>query len=336
MLETLFFTCNAVLPIILLILLGYTIKRAGLLPESFFPQLNRLCFHVCLPVLLFYNIYNVADIKSIAENWRVAFFSLMAILASFFLGLLLVSLLVKEPNQKGVVLQCIFRSNYAIIGIPLATSLALGQAIPVATASVVSAISVPLFNILATIALSVFVKEGENTTSVATILKKIATNPLIIGVCSGIVALVFRSFLPNEGNGTPVFSIKVQMPFLYSAIKMVASIASPIALIALGGGFTFSAVKRLKKQILIGMVMRLVAIPLIFLAAAYYVGFRGNEFPSLVALFGTPVAVSSVPMSAEMKGDTELAGQLVVWTTVASSITLFLLIFVCTQMGLFA
>ena len=78
-------------------------------------------------------------------------------MALFLIGLLIVILFIKDPMQKGVVLQCVFRSNYAIIGIPLATML-FGESAAV-VASLVSAISIPIFNILAVVSLTVFIKD---------------------------------------------------------------------------------------------------------------------------------------------------------------------------------
>ena len=87
--EILFFTCNAVLPIILLILLGYATKRANLFSENFYSQLNRLCFKICLPALLFCNIYNVTDVTAILNDWKVALFAITSISILFFAGLIL-------------------------------------------------------------------------------------------------------------------------------------------------------------------------------------------------------------------------------------------------------
>lgn len=330
--ENLLFTFNAVLPIIFLILTGYGIKCIGLLPESFFSQLNRLCFYVCLPAMLFYNVYNVTNISIIFQNWKIALFSIISIAFAFFVGFLTVYFFVKEPKQKGVVLQCVFRSNFAIIGIPLVSLLAKEQTIPLAIASVIAAVSIPFFNILATIALSVFIKTEDEKTNkndgqALKIIKKILTNPLIISTFAGIFILILRNFIPT-------FTIKQNLPFLYNAIKMLSASASPIALLALGGGFSFHAIAKLKKQIFLGTFMRLVFIPAILLTLSYFLGFAKNEFPALIVLFGTPVAVSSVPMSAEMGGDTELAGQLVVWTTIFSAFTLFITIFICVNLGL--
>ncbi len=339
MLDKFMFTCNAVLPIILLIALGYVLKRLKIFPDSFWKLVNKLCFRVCLPVLLFYNIYQVNDIEEIGKNWQIIVYAVVATLVVFLIGLILAITLIKDPKQKGVILQCVFRSNYAIIGIPLAQSLAKGDPTVVGIASVVSAVSIPLFNILAIIALNLFVKEGQEKPSVRSICLKILKNPLIIGVFAGIVALLIRLAIPysidTEGIKVYRFSIEKNIPFLYKAIGNVAQIASPLALIALGGDFAFSAISRLKFQITIGVVLRVVVVPVGCLLAAYAIGFRGTEFPSLIALFGTPVAVSSVPMTTEMKSDDELAGQLVVWTSILSAFTLFFIIFLCTQVGIF-
>lgn len=63
-------------------------------------------------------------------------------------------------------------------------------------------------------------------------------------------------------------------------------------------------------------------------------GFGSLEFPALFAFYGTPLAVSTVPMSSEMGSDGELTGQIVVWTTLVSAFTLFGIIFACAQHGI--
>ena len=213
-------------------------------------------------------------------------------------------------------------------------SISSGDNRPVVTASILSSVSIPLFNILAIIALSLFVHEGEKKVSVLSILKKIVTNPLILGVFTGILCLTIRYFIPNNIEGEKIFTIKQNLPFIYKTISMLAGSASTIALLALGGNFKFSAISRLKYKIIAGVLARCVICPLVCLSAAYKFGFGSLDFPALIALYGTPLAVSTVPMTAEMKSDSELAGQLVVWTTLTSAFTLFAIIFVCKQMSI--
>ena len=99
MLDKLAFTCNAVLPILLLILLGYFLKRIKLLPDSFWKMANKLCFRVCLPVLLFFNIYKVNDIEAIGQNWQIIVFAVVAIVLVFALGLFTAMLFAKDSAK---------------------------------------------------------------------------------------------------------------------------------------------------------------------------------------------------------------------------------------------
>ena len=64
-------------------------------------------------------------------------------------------------------------------------------------------------------------------------------------------------------------------------------------------------------------------------------GFNAAHFAAFVGVFATPVAVSSVPMAQEMGADSNLAGQLVVWTTLISSVTVFLCTYLLRVIGVF-
>ena len=111
----------------------------------------------------------------------------------------------------------------------------------------------------------------------------------------------------------------------------------------LGGQFEFSAVKGMSKEIIVGTVFRVVIAPVIGVGCAVLlsqftdlVSFGQTEYPALIALFGTPVAVSSAIMAGEMGNDEQLAGQLVVWTSISSIVTLFITVFLLMSFGLLA
>ena len=172
--ESLLFTLNAVLPIILCIVVGYIVKLLKIFPDDFWSKLNKLCFRVLVPVLLFKNIYDIKSITLLGENWQALVFCSLAIVATFFIGLLVVMFTIKDNRQKGVILQCIFRSNYAIIGIGLIELLATGGDVALAKGigSVIAALSIPIFNILAIISLTIFIKEDGKKFSIKDTLIK--------------------------------------------------------------------------------------------------------------------------------------------------------------------
>ncbi len=331
---------NAVLPIILLIVLGYCLKRVKFFNKDFLKAGNKLVFRVLLPVMLFINVYEIERIRNI--RWDVVLYSLIVIFVIFGLGFLTAVLTTKKSERRGVILQCTFRSNFAIIGLSLAASLGGEQA--EAVAAIISAFSIPVFNILAVVALTVFVNkqtetaEGEEKPAkgkvflleAKKVLLGIVTNPLIIGVALGFVCLGIRE-IEFAACGNAPFTLSDDLTFFYTALGWLKAIASPFALIVLGGQFEFSAVKGMLKEIIVGTSWRIVIAPVIGVGVAVLlteftgvVNFGQAEFPALVALFGSPVAVSSAIMAGEMKNDEQLATQLVVWTSLCSILTIFL------------
>lgn len=317
------FSFNAVMPIVLLILLGYFLKHIKLIDDSFLSVANKFVFNAALPVLLFFNVYNIGGFGEI--EWSTVIFVLVMILLLFVSGLAYSIVFVKDKRQKGVVWQSFFRSNFAIIGLPLAG--ALGGEQGIAAASILSAFSIPLFNALAAVSLSVFVTDdGKDKTNAKDIILRIVKNPLIIGVFAGFVVLGIRSLIPAGA-----FSIKNNLPFIYDFLDMFSHIASPLALVVLGGQFRFDAVKKLRKQIIPAVIARIVFAPasgivLAFLLSEYtsYFNFTAAHYASFVALFGSPVAVSSAIMAQQMDNDGQLANQILVWTSIFSVLTVFL------------
>ncbi|MBO5936473.1 MAG: AEC family transporter [Clostridia bacterium] len=329
MLEVFSFSFNAVAPILLLAVAGYIIKLTKLFDDSFFKKCNTMVFKVFLPILLFKNVY---DIKSISEiNVSALFYCVAVILILCLIGYLSAKLFSQHRAQKGVINQCTFRSNYAIIGIPLAESLGSAQAL--AFAGVLSAVSIPLFNVLAVMILSHYSDKNTNP-DIKSTLKSAAKNPLIRGVGLGIIVLIIRSFIPLDEAGQLVFSVKNDLPFIYEAVSNLAKVASPLALVVLGARFDFAAVKSLIKPISSAVVLRLVVAPLVGVGGAVLLDilgvldFTATEYPGIIALFSTPVAVSSAVMVSEIGGDEQLAGQLVVWTSILSVFSMFAVVFI--------
>ena len=96
---------NAVLPIVLLIIVGFILKRSGFLGEDFLKTGNKLIFNVCLPVMLFVNVYNIESINSL--RWDLILYCVALVVAVFLLGLATAVLTTKAASRRGVLVQCI-------------------------------------------------------------------------------------------------------------------------------------------------------------------------------------------------------------------------------------
>lgn len=322
------FAISAVAPIIIMVAIGYLLKKIKLANADIAKALNRLVFRVFLPCMLFLNVYKIDSIGEIDLGYVA--FALTVLLVIFVLGIPCVMLVTKQGARRGVLLQAVFRSNYALIGIPLAQSLFGEQGLAIAT--LLSAAAIPMFNILAVISLSVF--GDEQRVNVKKILLGIIKNPLILSVLAGVGALGIRLLFVRAEISFRLADIKP----VYTVLGYLSNLATPLALLVLGIQFEFSAVKEMKKEIVFGTLARTVIAPTLAIGVAYVMfreQFDGAHFAAFVAMFATPVAVSSVPMAQEMKGDAALAGQLVVWTTLASALSVFIASWLLKLAGVF-
>ncbi len=327
--DSFLFALNAIAPIVLIVAIGYGLKRIGWMSEGLARAVNKLVFHIFLPSMLFLNVYRIENLGGMDFGYVI--YTLVALLVIFAVSIPLVMRIAQKKERRGALLQAAFRSNYALIGIPLAQSLFGEEGAVVAT--LLSAIVIPALNILAVVSLTVFRGDGERP-SVGKILLGIAKNPLIQSVVLGLLVLGVRAvFVRMEvdfrlSDLTPVFGV----------LQSLSGLATPLALLCLGAQFAFSAVGGLRREILFGTLMRTLFVPLLGVGTAYLFfreSFSGAHFAALVAVFATPVSVSSVPMAQEMGGDATLAGQLVVWSTLVSALSVFFLSFFLRSVGVF-
>ena len=311
--ENLMISANAVLPMCLVMALGYGTRRLGWLRREEISTINKIAFRIFLPCLLYYNIY-CSDLSGSFDPLLMTY-AVGGVLLSFALALGYTLLTEKLPERRGVMIQGMFRSNYVIMGIPVATAL-LG-ADQLGTVSILIAIIVPLFNMLAVVVLEVF--RGQKPKPLH-ILGQIAKNPLVIGSVLGILTLVAGIRLPH---------------ILEQTIQSVSAIASPLQLFLLGAFFQFSGLKTYRRELVTVSIAKLIVSPGLFLGLGALLGFRGVAFVSLIGIFASPTAVNSFTMAQQMGGDAELAGDIVVTTSAASILTMFLWIFLFKSLGMF-
>ncbi|MBR4950303.1 MAG: AEC family transporter [Clostridia bacterium] len=313
--ESLKLSFDAVMPIFILMALGYLIKRLNLCDKKSFDAMNKLVFKIFLPTLLFYNIYKAESATVI--DVKLMSFTVITVLAITIIGYFCTIWTTKDNSRRAIVWQSMFRANYAILGIPLVTYIC-GENSGALT-SFMAVIIVPLFNILAVISLSRFGSKNEKI-NIPSILKGIITNPLIIGSTIGLIFFFFKLELPVV---------------LEKSVKNISSVATPLALIALGSEFVFTDIKGYVKEIIVSVSARLIVVPLIGLSLAILMGFRGEALACLMIAFGSPLSVSSFAMSQQMGADEKLCAQTIVISSAFCLVTLFLWIFLLSYLKLF-
>lgn len=336
MLDTFFFAFNAVTPMLLLMLLGCWLKAKHFFDDALLKKMNSFTFRFCISAMMFRNIYSLSSLEDIHLN--IMGYVIVSSLALTGMGWVESRLFTARRERRGIMIQNAFRSNFAIIGTTLAFS--LGGAEGGAISASMQAPAIIYYNVVAVLCLTIYSDRPDRAVDVRGILKEIVTNPMILGQVAGLICLAIRMFIPRDAQGELVFSLAGDLPFLYSAIDSLASVASPMILILLGAQVNFSAVGDMKKELAVGVVQRLVLAP----AAGFGMAFLAQRLgvfavtpaviSALVGLYGSPVAAASAVMAEEMGGDAELARQYVVWTSALSMGTLFLWIFLLRTLQL--
>ncbi len=309
MLEILSFSFEAVFPLLFLLVIGYYLKHIGLIDSNMLEKSNKLVFRLFLPVRIFSDIYQL----DLAQEFdlKLMLYALGGVVFSILLMLAIVPRFVRENGKRGAIIQAIYRSNYIIYAIPLATNM-FGEE-GVAPTSMLLPMVMILFNVVGVIILSAFSEKRDENQTLAEGLKstliEIARNPLILGSVAGIVFSLFHIPLPG------VFA---------KVATQLGGIGSPFALLLLGAQFDWSRARGNLKMSSTVSLVRLVLMPVILLSFCILVGgFRGAQLGALFSLFCTPTAVNSYVMAKNMHNDADLAGQIVIMTTLLSGFTIF-------------
>lgn len=315
--DNLVFSLNAVLPIFIILLLGYVLKVKGIIDDNVVKKMNIILFYVALPALLFRDIAS-ADLKDFFDVKLLAL-AISSSLISFIVIWIGAEHFIKEKSSIGSFVQGAFRSNFALIGLALATS--VGGNDVVIKGALVTAFIVPLFNILSVIVLTLR-SNVESKFNLKSTLANISKNPLIIGI---VLALPFC-----------ILDIKIPV-IINTSLNYMANIATPIAMLAIGGTISVGQIKNKKFKIaLIASFIKIVILPVVFLPIAILLGLRGSALLILYILLGSPTAVSSYVMACNMNADAELAADIFIITTLFSVVTFTIGVYALKSFGLLA
>lgn len=300
--ENLVFSLNATVPIFLLMVLGYIFHKIHWVDDVFASKMNKFVFTVPLPVLVFKNLAEV-DFRE-AWNGKFVLFCFLVTVVSICIAIGL-SFLLKDKSNRGEFVQSSYRSSAALLGIAFIQTIygtsGLGPLMIIG--------SVPLYNIMAVIVLSLLKPEGGGIRgkTILKTLKGIVTNPILIGIFVGIIWSLFK--IPLTGIPSKV-------------VTSVANVATPMGLIAMGATFDFKKAFGKLGSSLLAAFMKLIAFAAIFLPLAIYFGYRNEELVAILVMLGSATTVSCFVMAKNMGHDGVLSSSVVMLTTLFSAFTL--------------
>lgn len=322
MLESFIYSFNSVAPIFLLVLIGMFLKKIKFLNQDFCSIADKLVFKVALPMKMFVSVSGT-DLDTIftKENAGIITFFIVGIVAAFAILCVVIPPMLKSDYKCGAFIQGAFRGNFAIFALPLTTNM-FGTAGEIAATMLMPVVTI-MFNILAVIGFEIYApKEGKKKKSqmLKEILISILKNPLIIGIAIGFLFSILRTELSIT---VPAFAL--------DSLSDISSLAIPLALLSIGVNFNSQNLKGRIGIAMFSMSIKNLILPVIAVGIGILMGYRGIELTLLLVSFGSPTSVSSYIMAKNMHSDYELAGQILLLTTVFSLLTMFMFIFVLKQ-----
>lgn len=298
-------SCLAIIaPIFVLVGIGYALRAGGWSNDGFIQAGTHLVFYIILPCSLFMNIHS-SDFSSVF-NPRLVLFVVVLHVAVVLLMCLIAPRFFPERGPCGIVVQGVFRGNVLLLGLPLAHSIYGPEGI--APTALILAYSIPLYNILAVIVLSLFSDDpAKKKIRWGRVLADICKNPLVLGTAIAVLFALFHWRLPALAT---------------DIISEVGSIGSPLGLILLGAQMRFRSIRENRRPLFAAVFIKLVAFPAIAMAAAVLLGFGNTELGAVFILVSAPMSISSFIMAMNMTEEGELAGQMVFISTAFSVVTL--------------
>lgn len=312
--DNILFTATTVLPVFLIIFFGMGLKHWGMMNDNFVNLSSRIVFTVSLPALIFLEL-SAIDFTTALDVKQILYVC-GGTLLSFILSWLVSKPFIKDARDRSVFIQGSFRGNYAIIGLALTANMFGNESL--GKGSILLACILPLYNVLAVVALTVPMRH-ERRMKISGALVEVIKNPLIVAV---IVAIPFA-----------YFKIGIH-PIIAKTGDYLAALTLPLALIGIGGSLSFSEIRNPSMIALSASAFKIILTPLVLTYGAYLLNYTGQDLGTMFILFACPTAVVSFVMAEAMGVNGKLAGNIIVISTLGSIVTISLGLFILRSYAL--
>ena len=288
-----------VLPVFIVIGVGFGLRKTSILSPEFIFQLNRLVFYVALPLLLFHKISSADFSESFNPTLIIG---VVGATTLTFLFSYLYGLVRKYPACRiGAFSQASSRSNVAYIALAICFN-AYGEE-GLAAAGIIAGLMVPAMNVLSVLVLLLPMKDQDHGMGRSFWLQQFALNPLIIASCAGIT----WSFLELQ-----------MVEVVERSLSILTGMALPLALLSIGGSFSLKRLKGDLRVVILASVVKTVLMPLGTVLLLYVMGIRGQGLGIGYILAAAPTAAAAFIMAQQLKSDAELTGSIIMVSTLLS------------------
>jgi malonate transporter len=293
----------ALLPVLLLIVLGFVLKRSLLPLETQWQGLERLTYYVLLPVLVVQTLLKADLGKVPVAGVGGALFISALLMALLCLGLrpLLARCAIDGPAFTSIFQGATRWQTY----VALAVSGSLYGDVGLALASVALIAIVPLGNILSVAVLAHYASPEKQ--SVGAIVMAVVRNPLIWACVIGLALNVLHIPLPR---------------IWHEVADALGRSSLAIGLLVTGAGLHLAGIFRPSLAVSVAVFLKLVLMPILTVALALWFGVSGSNLAVVAACSAVPTASSAYVLARQMGGDAPLLAQIITLQTILAALTM--------------
>jgi predicted permease len=292
---------NTIIPVFVVIALGWLLRVRGFLPSALMGSLNRMVYYLALPALIFREIAGAATSLQI-NPWLLAGtltpLPLISLLAFFAAKPLSV-----DTRATGTFIQSASHGNLGYIGLAVVYYHLGSEAFT--TATILAGLLMLLQNLISVVALQIF-SQGPQGSGALYFFKKVLGNPVILAAMGGMLFPIASVSLPE---------------IVSRSLGIVGNMALPLALIVIGASLSFGLIRSHLGWASAASLFKVVLMPAMGWLFYYCLGVEVAEFIPGLILLASPTASIAYVMATEMGGSPELATASISIGTLASLIT---------------
>lgn len=289
---------TALVPIILLIMLGFVLRRTGFLPDETWPGMEKLTYFILLPSLL---VRSLGKQTLAGVPWPAM---LTVIVGTLMISAVVLILLQRIRSTNSATFTSIFQGGVRFnTYITLAVAQSLYGAEGLAMGSVVAGFMIVLINLLC---ISAFVIWGKASfRGILPFVREVIGNPLII-------ACIIGWFLSLSGIGLPYLAGDI--------LEIVGRAALPFGLLAVGAALRPEVIRGQISPIAISTVAQFGLKPLSAAVLIFHTELAGAEAGAIIIAFMTPTSPAGYILAKQLGGDTETMASIITLQTLLAFI----------------
>jgi len=293
----------ALLPVFLLIVLGFVLKRTLMRLETQWHGLERLTYYVLFPMLLIQTLVK-ADLTKVP----VAGVGGALLLSALVMSLLCLALrpALARLGVDGPAFTSIFQGAVRWqTFVALSVSANLYRDAGLALASVAMVAIIPLVNVFSVSVLAHYARPEQR--SVRAIVMTVVKNPLIWACAIGLAVNVLHLPLPK---------------IWHEVADALGRSSLAIGLLVTGAGLHLEGLLRPSVGAAVGVFLKLIVMPVLAVALALWFGLSGANLVIVAACSAVPASSSAYVLARQMGGDAPLLAQIITLQTILAAITM--------------